>query len=402
MSKPFGLKFITLIPGSGYGDAAGEYLAGLDALGIPVTWMPTINNTAECLDQTRSRNDLQDAIHDRVGGLWQRPLDCSALLLNVPPSYWHEYWLRAEPKLHPFTYVAWEVDRLPTDWPPALNPYERVFVPSEFNRRTFVADGVTTAVDVLPHIARRVEPAPGGPAWGTVHDDDFVFYTVGAWTTRKALEETIRAYLDTFSDRERVALIVKTEPVNQIEYQALPKAARAAAPTHLATTWWTLARILADYRHPAKIHLIADRVPPREIDRLHTRGDCFVSLTRSEGWGLGAFDAALFGNPVIITGWGGQLDYLGADHPLLVRYRLEATIHSPDDGYFFRAPDVHWARADRRHAGELMRSVFENPEPARRQARARQAELQTRFAPTAVCRRFADLMGFSSCFSGAL
>ncbi|MCP5159228.1 MAG: hypothetical protein H6975_07365 [Gammaproteobacteria bacterium] len=395
MSKPNGLKFITLTPGCGYGDAAGEYLAGLDALGIPVTWMPTIDNTAERLDRTRSCRDLQDAINERVSYLWGRSMDCNALLLNVPPGYWHTYWLHAEPELRPFTYVAWEVDRLPADWPPALNPYERVFVPSEFNRQTFIAGGITTAVDVVPHIARRIDPMPGGPNWGDISDEDFVFYTIGAWTTRKAMEETIRAYLETFSGDEKVALIVKTEPVNQIEYRTLPKATRATAPAHLATTWWTLARILADYRNPAKIHLVSGRAPPREIDRLHTRGDCFVSLTHSEGWGLGAFDAALFGNPVIITGWSGPLDYLGENYPLLVRYRLEATIHAPDDGYFLHAPDAYWACADRRHAGELMRSVFDNPEPAKRMARARQTELQTRFAPTAVCRQLADLMGFS-------
>lgn len=46
---------------------------------------------------------------------------------------------------------------------------------------------------------------------------------------------------------------------------------------------------------------------------LHARGECFVSLTHGEGWGIPAFDACACGNPVVITGWGGQLEHLDGD-----------------------------------------------------------------------------------------
>jgi glycosyltransferase involved in cell wall biosynthesis len=392
--RAHGLKVVTQLPGCGYGDAGSEYIAGLTGLGVPVTWTPVDADPPQVLTLARSCRDLHDSISRDLLALWQRPLDCGALLIDIPPARWHLYWRQAEPDLQPFTYIAWELERVPDEWPAALNLYERVFVPSRFNQEALLAAGVTAVVDVVPHIAREATPVPDGPSWGAITDDDFVFYTIGAWTTRKAMEETIRAYLDAFDADDRVALIIKTEPVNRIAYHALSKRERRTAPAHVAMVWFTLAQIMADYARPPKVHLIARQISAREIDRLHTRGNCFVSLTRSEGWGLCPFDAALFGNPVVITGWGGHLDYLGADYPFLVRYGLEATARSAPDAYHLSAEDAYWARADRHHASELMRLVFENRSRASSVARAMQPQLRASYAPGRVCRRLARAMGF--------
>jgi glycosyltransferase involved in cell wall biosynthesis len=384
---------ITLSPSCGYGDAACQYLAGLDALGLPVSWTPVRFNSTTTLDNAPSFSQLDSALEQQLSRLWERPIACDTLLVDVPPPATHAAWLAMEPRLRPFAYAAHEVDRLPDGWAAALNRFERVFVPSRFNRDVFVANGVTVPVDVVPHVARGVEPVLEDGKWGIVADDDFVFYTVGEWTVRKAMEETLRAYLDAFDASEKVALVIKTDSVDRIALMSISKG--GVAPCHVATTWWSVARIISEYTKPAKVHLIGEKVPAREIDRLHTRGDCFVSLTHSEGWGLVPFDALLFGNPVIITSSGGQLDYLGSDYPLAIRYERVSTANTPHDGNHLRSSHATWANADARHAGELMRSVFEEPHRARAVARETGAQLRARFAPAAVCRQLAELMGFS-------
>ncbi len=391
MSPP-GLKAITLPPSTGYGNAACEYLAGLDALGIPITWTPVLHDGYD-RKPAAIANKLPEAIREPLIRLWQRPLDYQVLLLNLPPLHGYADWLGREPQARRFTYATWELERLPDAWPPVLNQFEAVFVPSEFNRKAFLGSGIEAPVYTIPHIARRVEPVAGGADWNGIDDDDFVFYTIGAWTTRKAMEETVRCYLSTFAAGEKAALVVKTDSVNYMELASMPEPMRKTAPPHLATTWWTLARIIADYPNPAKVHLIADRLSPRAIDRLHTRGDCFISLTRSEGWGLGAFDALLFGNPVIITGWGGQTDYLGKDYPLTIPYTLEATAKVPQDPRYVGLEEALWARANSHQAGQLMRSVFEAPKAARDLGREMRARLRQEYGPSLVCRRLAPLMG---------
>ncbi len=58
------------------------------------------------------------------------------------------------------------------------------------------------------------------------------------------------------------------------------------------TTAWTLARLLAEYRDPPAVRLVTQELSEIEVGGLHLRGDCFVSLCHSEGWGLlfGAHD----------------------------------------------------------------------------------------------------------------
>src|SRR6476469_7508588 len=50
--------------------------------------------------------------------------------------------------------------------------------------------------------------------------------------------------------------------------------------------------------------------------------DCFVSLHRSEGFGLGLAEAMLMAKPAIATGYSGNLDFMNRDNSLLVDYEL--------------------------------------------------------------------------------
>jgi hypothetical protein len=71
---------------------------------------------------------------------------------------------------------------------------------------------------------------------------------------------------------------------------------------------------------------------------------------------MGAFDAAALGKPVIITGWGGQLDYLGEDYPGLIRYEMTGV----PAGWLPHATQEttqRWAQPDLDHASALMRAA---------------------------------------------
>jgi glycosyltransferase involved in cell wall biosynthesis len=215
----------------------------------------------------------------------------------------------------------------------------------------------------------------------------YVFYTIGTWTMRKAMEETVRAYLSCFTARDAVCLVVKTGEVDSIRNASERKDPRRSA------VWYTLAKILSEYHDPARIHLVTQHLTPEQIDALHARGNCYISLTHSEGWGLGAFDALQSGNPVIMPGFGGQLDYLGAGYPLLVRHTMRSVGTYPQDGLFLGMEDQHWAEACTVHAGELLRWVYDNPDAASRLGREMQATICTQFAPERICPQLASSLG---------
>jgi glycosyltransferase involved in cell wall biosynthesis len=59
-----------------------------------------------------------------------------------------------------------------------------------------------------------------------------------------------------------------------------------------------------------------------EAQALQAACDVFVSLHRSEGFGLNVAEAMLLGKPVVVTGWSGNLDFTTARNSCLVDFKL--------------------------------------------------------------------------------
>ena len=144
--------------------------------------------------------------------------------------------------------------------------------------------------------------------------------------------------------------------------------------------------MVAPYPDPPRVVVIDKALDDGEMLALHQIGDCYFSLTHSEGWGLGAFDAAAAGNPVAITGWGGQLDYLPPEISYLVDYRL-----APVTEYFnwesYRC-NQNWARADVNHAMDLLRHVFVNRDEAQQKGSELRQHIRSNFSQRGVINQF--------------
>jgi glycosyltransferase involved in cell wall biosynthesis len=386
-----GLKSVTHGAGTGYGDAACAYLAGLDNLGIPVSWQPVDSSPDVRGTPEQFMPNVPEAIRPTLNGLWQRAIDYDTVLLNLPPLRWYHHYLERESRHALFCYATWELERLPASWAPVLNRFDGVVVPSQFNALTFKSSGVTAPISIVPHVTRVPQPAAVQPAWMTQMQGLYVFYTIGTWSMRKALEELVRVYLSTFTARDDVCLVIKTDALDYMRYAFDRKNGKT---DQRSAVWYTLAKILADYPDLARIHLVTERLTPGEIDALHARADCYVSLTHSEGWGLGAFDALQFGKPVIMPGYGGQLEYLGAGYPLLVRHTLRRVGTFPQDGYFSGMEDQYWAEACTVHAAELLRAVYDDPAAAVQLGRDMQAAIRAQFSPARICPNLATALGF--------
>jgi glycosyltransferase involved in cell wall biosynthesis len=141
------------------------------------------------------------------------------------------------------------------------------------------------------------------------------------------------------------------------------------------------------HRDPPAVRLVARELGDNDICALHRRGNCFVSLCRSEGWGLGAFDAAAHGKPVVTTGYGGQLDYL-AGSPYLVDYDL-VPVHDPA-GFPSYSPAQRWAEPDVDHGARLLREVMSNRREAETVAGSMGGQIRWRYRPTAIATAFRD------------
>lgn len=323
MTSGAGVRVYSYFDTTGYGLAGLSYVRGLVNAGVPVHWVPLVPNgrhwaplgttQAQPLMLEHARGDLALADLQALVAATSRPVDATTALVHTIPEQWPEYFQHG---MRNVGYTTWEASAIPPHWKPLLDLADAVCVPSEFNRIAFASEPIRPRVHVVPHIRRHAwnefEPTElqGLRAGLGIGAGDFVFYSISRWETRKNHELLLRGYLQAFQDGEPVALILKTSPHgNGAPPWYAPQPSTQIAESVIAET----AKQLRS--SPAKVCLLPYDMAGRGVDMLHALGDCYVSVSRGEGWAMGAFDAATRATPVLMPRWGGPLDYLGTDWP---------------------------------------------------------------------------------------
>lgn len=373
------LHYLGLHEPSGYAMSARRCMRALAGAGVELRWIPIVPGPGWGPGLAYRPGAAEEVGDPALADLLAGPEHCDAVVAHLVPEYWPA--VRAlYPDAPLVGHTVWETDRLPAHWRPLLDTADLIVVPTAWNRELLERSGVRPPVRVAPHVVTQPQRA-ASEAWSELPADAFVVYTIAPWTARKSLAQTVRAYQQAFAGRDDTVLVIKTSPEDFADPH--PWSVNPVAP---GTTAWALARILAEFADPAPVRLVTGVLLERDLEALHTRGDCYLSLCRSEGWGYPPFDACAWGNPVVITGFGGQLDYLDAGSAFLVDYEL-VPVDDPAGGASY-TPDQHWAEPSVEHAASLLRQVRAEPAEAAGRAARAQRRVLSDFAPATVARAF--------------
>lgn len=120
-----------------------------------------------------------------------------------------------------------------------------------------------------------------------------------------------------------------------------------------------------------------------ERDKLYSLMNCcdsFVSLHRSEGFGLTMAEAMYLGKPVIATGYSANIEFMTVNNSYLVKYNLVKT----GNEYSFSTDKDFWADADINHAADLMKYAVEHPEEVKKIALQGQADILKNLSPIKI------------------
>jgi len=258
-------------------------------------------------------------------------------------------------------YTVWESTRLPDDWRAPLGRADAIWVPTEWNKAVFAANGLDPGrIHVVPE---GIAPSRFHPAVPPVPDlarrPGFKFINVGKWEERKGTALLIKAFDDEFGAADDAWLVLSCYNPHLPE---LDVGARLRA-----LNVRRLERLL--FIPPIRDH--------GRMAGLYTGCDAFVSPTRAEGWGLPIIEAMACGLPVIVTGYSGPTAFLGA-HAYRIDHRL-VPIGEP----YFEAADGNyglWAEPDVGHLRRLMRHVYEHRDEARARGLAGGADVRRQFS----------------------
>lgn len=342
------IKYVGFNENTGYGVAARNLITALRAFNIQVSFtkiLPGKIIKGGIIQNEESNTGIFDAV-----------------IVHTVPEY-YPYWLKKEKQKNPnakvLGYTAWETDKLPLAWPALLNLMDGILVPSNWNKIVFMDNDVHVPIYVLPHVSEfKGEPAFKWPLNKELEQllqkvsNKFLFYYIGVWNERKAPWRLIKTFKDEFQAEEDVALIVKTDERDWTTIKrAFPNILRKRFGN--SSDAFNKLKVRKD-----NIFLINSHLSNSDIAHLHQAGNCFASFSRGEGWGMGAFEAAWFGNPVMITGHGGHLDFLTEPYSFLLDYDF-ITVKTTFGKESYTSSQ-QWAEVNVNQAKKVMRYIFEN------------------------------------------
>jgi glycosyltransferase involved in cell wall biosynthesis len=279
-------------------------------------------------------------------------------------------------------YLAWEQRDGSHYWPEVYRDFDQVWACSDFaaeSLRRFMRREVATVPCVLDCDAL---PLPGDKRDFGLEPEKLTFvfvFDANSSIERKNPEAVIQAFARAFAGNGEVCLVLRIANGHRLHHRERIKRILAAAPRGL------------------DLRLVVEPLAHRELLRLLSAGDCYVSLHRAEGFGYTCAEAMAYGMPVIATGYSGNLQFMDRDSSFLVDYR-EAAVAVPDGPY---QRGSIWAEPDVEHAAALMRMIYERPDLARDTgARARDRVRRT-LSPAVIGKVALAALGWAAAASAA-
>lgn len=257
----------------------------------------------------------------------------------------------------------WELPRFPDAWRDRFAAYDELWAPTSFIADTL---GPISPVPVV-HIPPVVKtPAGGSRERGRARlgvmpgERLFLFiFDFQSYFERKNPLALLESFRLAFPNPGPNRLVIKcvNEGADSEAFTTL--VARAAGmPCSIHTGYWSR----------------------EEMDDLMAACDSYVSLHRSEGFGLTLAHAMSLGKPVIATHWSGNTDFMTVANSYPVRYDL---IELPRTVGPYAAGDI-WADPSISHAAEQMRAIAENCDGAIQRGQRAQRDMRTYYSAEAV------------------
>jgi glycosyltransferase involved in cell wall biosynthesis len=339
----------------GIGESCRIAARNLDAAGIPFGIINfTGTNKARMSDLSWSHKEVNEPVHN---------INIVHLNAEQMIELYTEYGADLFENRCTIGYWHWELPDFPDRWLNSFSLVDEVWVPSNF-----VADSIAMKSPVpvvkIPHSVQVVISTPRDRAYFGLPEDRFLFlcmFDLNSYQVRKNPQAAIEAFKTAFFDRGKdVGLVLKVNG--------------------FANNKEELRKLRDSVNDFENIYITAETLTRNDTNALMNVVDCYVSLHRSEGFGLGLAESMFLGKPVIGTAWSGNIDFMTPFNSCLVNYRLVqlGATYGPYEAY------QHWAEPDIEHAAHFMRKLVEDRTYYDRLSKAGQKDIIEHFSPMAV------------------
>lgn len=162
-----------------------------------------------------------------------------------------------------------------------------------------------------------------------------MLFDKGSSMERKNPYGVIEAFRKAFDGQENVGIVVKISDIAEKDMEMIRNKLKGYS-----------------------VYFVTQMLPKESLNRLIQLCDCYVSMHRSEGYGLVLAEAMLLGTPVIATGYSANTEFQNRENACLVdaeRVEVQKNVSLYQKG-------SHWAEPDTDQCAEYMRHIYSEPE----------------------------------------
>ena len=267
----------------------------------------------------------------------------------------------------------WEAEDFPRSFHHAFNYVDEIWVASEFMRETFLKVSPKPVFKYpLPVLTPTIDRSLTRASLGLPEQFLFLFsFDFLSVLERKNPLGLIEAFTRAFEPNAGPRLVIKTINGDKrvVEVEKLKYAVRDRPDIILKDGYLSAA----------------------ENSTFSALADCYVSVHRSEGFGLTMAEAMALGKPVIATAYSGNLEFMTAENSYLCPAR-RCEIGPEREPY---PADSFWSEPDVGAAADLLRRVFLKKEEAKARGTRAAADLNASHSPSvageSIVRRLATI-----------
>jgi len=288
-------------------------------------------------------------------------------------------------------YTMMETSSLHPEFVSHCNEYsDEVWVPSVANRELFTSNGVRKKIRVMPlgideKLYFDTEVSTDFPLedcvglYGMDPRNGIAkrrFLTVIQWNFRKGFDALIKAFCRAFSSMDDVCLVIATQYSKEVVKADLDQYVPSMSG---------LPQVL----------LYNKIVPISRMPSLYDSCDCYIHLSRGEGFSLTQIEAAARGLPVISCMHSGMTEYLREDnsYPVSCPEREMCHPNLANISFYYQGQTL-WKLGDRQvdQAAEYMRHVVSHPEEAAMKASVMKEDVISKYTWDRSAERIAEAL----------
>lgn len=270
--------------------------------------------------------------------------------------------------------TLFETDRLPPGWRAPLLSADEIWVPTDFNMKSF-AEG-TGKTDNLRKVPLCIDIRPysaGIKPMKIKEKKAFAFLYSFACPSRKDPQLLLKSYFRAFTAKDDVCLVLKT----MLGRIRLDELFASLQPDY---------DVPRDHSLPPVIH-IEENLSHKGMISLFKACDVYVSSERAKGWDYPAMEMMALGKPCVSINWSGSTEFMNADNSFLVNHTGKyLDIDFPDvvPAAYPLYKEHHWPEVEIEAFACQMREAYENTKKRNQLGVAAKEHIYSKYSHIAV------------------